>query len=53
MCVVTSIKSVNHRYELLLDGHQMSESEEIVKSVMFYVRGTCPHLFFLKEYPCS
>jgi hypothetical protein len=53
MCVVTPIKSMKHKYELLLNGHKMSESAEIVKSIMFYLIGTCPHLFFLKAYLCS
>jgi hypothetical protein len=53
MCVVTSIKSMKHKYELLLNGCKMSESVEIVKSTMFYLIGTCPHLFLLEAYPCS
>jgi hypothetical protein len=42
-----------HKYELLLNGHKMSESVEIVKSTMFYLIGTCPHLFSLNAYLCS
>jgi hypothetical protein len=53
MCVVTPIKSMKHKYELLLNGRKMSESVEIEKSTMFYLMGMCPHLFLLKEYPCS
>jgi hypothetical protein len=30
MCVVTLIKSMKHKYELLLNGRKMSESVEIV-----------------------
>jgi hypothetical protein len=53
MCVVTPIKSIKHKYELLLNGRKMSENVEIVKSTMFYLIGTCPHLFLLKAYMCS
>jgi hypothetical protein len=53
MCVVTPIKSMKHKYKLLLNTHKMSESVEIVKSTMFYMIGMCPHLFLLNAYPCS
>jgi hypothetical protein len=53
MCVVTPLKSMKHKYELLLDSHKMSESVEIVKSTMFYLIGTCSHLFLFKAYTCS
>jgi hypothetical protein len=39
-----------HKYELLLNGHKMSESVEIVKSIMFYVIDMCLHLFLLNTY---
>jgi hypothetical protein len=42
-----------HKYELLLNGHKMSESVEIVKSTIFYLIGMCPHLFLLNAYLCS
>jgi hypothetical protein len=48
MCVVTPIKSMKHKYELLLNGCKMSESVEIEKSTMFYLIGTCSHLFLCK-----
>jgi hypothetical protein len=35
MCVVTPMKSMKHKYEILLNGRKMSESVEIVKSTMF------------------
>jgi hypothetical protein len=53
MWVVIPIKSMKHKYELLLNGRKMSGSVEIVKSTMFYLIGMCPHLFLLKVYPCS
>jgi hypothetical protein len=43
MCVVTPIKSMKHKYELLLNDCKMNESVEIVKSTMFYLIGTCTH----------
>jgi hypothetical protein len=53
MCVVTPIKSMRHKYELLLNNRKMSKSVEIVKSTMFYLIGTYLHLFLLKAYPYS
>jgi hypothetical protein len=53
MCVVTPIKFMKHKRELLFNGRKMSESVEIVKSTIFYLIGTCPHLFLLKAYLCS
>jgi hypothetical protein len=35
MCVVTPIKSMKYKYELLLNGRKMIERVEIVKSTMF------------------
>jgi hypothetical protein len=52
-CVLTPIKSMKHKYELLLNGCKMSESVEIVKSTMFYLIDTCPRLYLLKAYSCS
>jgi hypothetical protein len=52
MCVAIPIKSMKHKYELLLNGPKMNDNVEIVKSTMFYLIGTCPHLFLLKTYPC-
>jgi hypothetical protein len=49
MCVVTPIQFMKHKYELLLNDRKMSESVEIVKSRMFYLIGTCPHLFFVES----
>jgi hypothetical protein len=48
MCVVTPIKSMKHKYELLLNSRKMSESVEIVE-VNNVLPDRCVSTFILVE----